>query len=107
MLTLWAFRVALIQRCAVNQINSYFMCTVTESLIRGKIKFYTQVKFLNFFSELTALISAVKTLTQNTRATRTIIWCANQLVLANSIPNRETSALLPQSSSKEGTGDVS
>ena len=83
------------------------MCTVTESLITGKIKFYTQMKFLIFFLELSALISAVKTLTQNTRATRTIVWCANQLVLANSIPNREASALLPQSNSKESTGDVS
>lgn len=49
----------------------------------------------------------MKTLTQITRATRTIVWCSNQLVLANSIPNREASALLPQSSSKESTGDVS
>ncbi|XP_068716267.1 uncharacterized protein [Montipora foliosa] len=58
-------------------------------------------------TELRALILAVKTLTQHTRATRTIIWCANQLVLASSILSRETSVLIPQSISKEGTGEVS
>lgn len=58
-------------------------------------------------AELGALILIMKTLTQNTRATRTTIWCANQLVLATSILNQETSALLPQSNSKESSGDAS
>ena len=66
--------------------------------------------FLCFFlTELSALISAVKTLTLNTRTTRTIIWCANQLVMANSMPNRSSfhegdNSAVP---SKEGIGDVS
>ena len=63
--------------------------------------------FFVLFPELRALILAVKTLTQHTRATRTIIWCANQLVLASSILSRETSVLITQSISKEGTGEVS
>nr|XP_058960083.1 vacuolar protein sorting-associated protein VTA1 homolog [Pocillopora verrucosa] len=42
-------------------------------------------------TELSALISAVKTLTQNTRATRTIIWCANQLVIDDTAVNDNTS----------------
>lgn len=42
-------------------------------------------------TELSALISAVKTLTQNTRATRTIIWCANQLVIGDTAVNDNTS----------------
>ncbi|KAJ7381305.1 hypothetical protein OS493_001426 [Desmophyllum pertusum] len=58
-------------------------------------------------AELSALITAVKTLTLNTRTTRTIIWCANQLVMANPMPSHssfhegDNTALL----SKEG--DVS
>lgn len=58
-------------------------------------------------AELNALISALKAVTKNTRTTRTIIWCANQLVLVNSIPNREITSVLPQSSFMDGTGDVS
>lgn len=65
--------------------------------------------FFVFLTELSALISAVKTLTLNTRTTRTIIWCANQLVMANSMPNRSSfhegdNSAVP---SKEGIGDVS
>lgn len=33
----------------------------------------------------------MKTLTQNTRATRTIIWCANQLVIGDTAVNDNTS----------------
>ena len=65
--------------------------------------------WLVLLTELSALISAVKTLTLNTRTTRTIIWCANQLVMANSMPSRSSfhegeNSTVP---SKEGTGDVS
>lgn len=61
------------------------------------------------FTELSALISAVKTLTLNTRTTRTVIWCANQLVMTNSMPNRSSfhEGENLAEPSKEGTGDVS
>ena len=73
----------------------------------NSIHLFDSFFFFVLFPELRALILAVKTLTQHTRATRTIIWCANQLVLASSILSRETSVLITQSISKEGTGEVS
>lgn len=75
--------------------------------VRTSLSVWSDQFYPSFLPELSALISGVKALTLHTRATRTIIWCAYQLVLANSTSSHENTPPLMQSNSKESTGDVS